>query len=672
MNKETVKKLTLILFVTLVSFLILPPLSASAGLVPCGLSEDNPDTDWDETTECDLCGFLWMIKNVMDLILKLGGVICFLIVVSGGILLLVAGGSENFIAIGKKILTSAIIGLVIILSSWLIISAIFGATGYNYADNWYEFECEGPAPPTPTYLTCKNGACVEKDGDKDDECKTNEDCRHRECKGMVCETINQPGTNTCDKDKDCYHLACDENFDCVKTEGKGTDECSPESSKCPNHLECARYGKCILVAEEGPNKDGCTSQGQTCSAWHLDCNPVSLICEKVLGGGKDRCEVIDTRCRIYYLECREGFCTKIWDIAGDDECEKEGEPCEAKPACDDGEDNDRDKRIDFPDDPGCTSKDDNSEKDYNGPQCDNGKDDDGDNKIDYKADGTGDPECTSPDDNDEANGVEPCTKDSDCELGYICKPLGGGQKGCVPGCREDPDCPTGQICENGSCVKKCRDCQAGQKPVCYKRHDRCPGGTCTEFKCCSGCVCECRGWDCVWMKDYCYPSEEVVDPFEGYTLQVTEKQKDHASQDLMDLLACMKDKLPEEAREISSISDDGILSDPVRCDYLKCSGNICGGCCKVRDEATGKCIEGCAHGCNSCHYGGRSCNTQERFSYAVDFAKEEYCDEIKKAALECNAGAFVNYEGGQAAHVHVSVGKVSGCGCDTGTGKGCP
>jgi large repetitive protein len=63
----------------------------------------------------------------------------------------------------------------------------------------------------------------------------------------------------------------------------------------------------------------------------------------------------------------------------------------SKPECSDGVDDDGDGKADYPDDPGCSSPDDNDETDDcptgpNCPQCANGKDDDGDGKIDYPAD----------------------------------------------------------------------------------------------------------------------------------------------------------------------------------------------------------------------------------------------------------------------------------------------
>jgi hypothetical protein len=59
-------------------------------------------------------------------------------------------------------------------------------------------------------------------------------------------------------------------------------------------------------------------------------------------------------------------------------------------ACDNGIDDDHDGYTDYPDDPGCTSPDDPSEKSVD-IACDDGIDNDGDGKIDML-----DPGCASP------------------------------------------------------------------------------------------------------------------------------------------------------------------------------------------------------------------------------------------------------------------------------------
>jgi hypothetical protein len=94
------------------------------------------------------------------------------------------------------------------------------------------------------------------------------------------------------------------------------------------------------------------------------------------------------------------------------------------PECQDGIDNDGDGKVDFPNDPQCKSRDDDSEA----PECSNAKDDDGDGKIDR-----GDPGCYSngrltgrydPNDDTEAD-LLPRTGGDGVLLGFTLLALGG-------------------------------------------------------------------------------------------------------------------------------------------------------------------------------------------------------------------------------------------------------
>lgn len=78
-------------------------------------------------------------------------------------------------------------------------------------------------------------------------------------------------------------------------------------------------------------------------------------------------------------------------------------------ACRDTVDNDNDGYTDWPDDPGCANKNDNSELNPN-IECDDGADNDGDEAIDSDDNG-----CTGPTDDDETD-----CGDSVCEGGEVC------------------------------------------------------------------------------------------------------------------------------------------------------------------------------------------------------------------------------------------------------------
>jgi hypothetical protein len=107
------------------------------------------------------------------------------------------------------------------------------------------------------------------------------------------------------------------------------------------------------------------------------------------------------------------------------------------PPCHDGRDNDGDGKIDYPEDPGCSSPDDTDETDDcpNGPTCpacSNGLDDDGDGFIDYP----NDPSCTAA-----SGGSESCNGEEDPVLSIV----GPTTNGTLIGAHDDhtPTCAGG-------------------------------------------------------------------------------------------------------------------------------------------------------------------------------------------------------------------------------------
>ena len=96
-----------------------------------------------------------------------------------------------------------------------------------------------------------------------------------------------------------------------------------------------------------------------------------------------------------------------------------GEPCRSSPPpppgddlpqCSDELDNDGDGKIDFPNDPGCDSPQDDNETDGSEePECSDGKDNDGDGRIDYPID----PGCEDREDDDETDEAPECRDNRD-------------------------------------------------------------------------------------------------------------------------------------------------------------------------------------------------------------------------------------------------------------------
>ncbi len=97
-------------------------------------------------------------------------------------------------------------------------------------------------------------------------------------------------------------------------------------------------------------------------------------------------------------------------------------------ACADGIDNDGDGTIDFPEDLGCISEDDDTEDSLTMPQCSDGRDNDGDGKKDYPAD----PGCYAPQQDDELD---------DCPTGPHCPQCADGRDNDGNGATDYPDDP---------------------------------------------------------------------------------------------------------------------------------------------------------------------------------------------------------------------------------------
>ena len=88
---------------------------------------------------------LVVATNIINLLTQVALSLAVLMMVWGGIQLAIAGGSEEKVAEGKKTLTQAVIGLAIVLASWLIINELLkllaGTTGNTNFLPWNQITC---------------------------------------------------------------------------------------------------------------------------------------------------------------------------------------------------------------------------------------------------------------------------------------------------------------------------------------------------------------------------------------------------------------------------------------------------------------------------------------------------------------------------------------------------
>ena len=105
---------------TLVFALLLVANIAAAALVP------DACRGADTVKDCTLGTLKDLIANVINFLLGFSGIICLLFMVWGGVQMLLSGGNPDAIKKGKGTISNALLGLAIVLGSYLIINIVVG------------------------------------------------------------------------------------------------------------------------------------------------------------------------------------------------------------------------------------------------------------------------------------------------------------------------------------------------------------------------------------------------------------------------------------------------------------------------------------------------------------------------------------------------------------------
>lgn len=164
-----------ILIVLLVLFIV--PQTVSAALVPCGRNEDDPSTpNVKEDERCTLCHIFIMLQIIINGISIAILAWAAIFIVIGGITIMVAGGSPDKASQGKRMITYAIVGVVIAFGSWLIINITMNVLvdSDKMPWPWNKIEC---APSSPiTHKECDGTVCKDVEGEGKDLCISDDDC----------------------------------------------------------------------------------------------------------------------------------------------------------------------------------------------------------------------------------------------------------------------------------------------------------------------------------------------------------------------------------------------------------------------------------------------------------------------------------------------------------------
>jgi len=118
------KKINIILLsVILSSFVLAAPVSAADdnGFLP----ECQDITQNEADRECTVDDFLVLAVNLINFMLGIAGSLALLFFILGGFIWLFSQGSSDKIEKGRQYITNAIIGLFIVLASWMIVNFIY-------------------------------------------------------------------------------------------------------------------------------------------------------------------------------------------------------------------------------------------------------------------------------------------------------------------------------------------------------------------------------------------------------------------------------------------------------------------------------------------------------------------------------------------------------------------
>jgi hypothetical protein len=137
--------LTALIFIGLITVAFLFSSTASAqetgyGLIPCGNSGQS---------RCTLCDLIKLAKNIIDFGLKALVIVALVGIAIGGVMYILAAGSETAITRAKGFLWSSIGGFAIVLSAWLIVSVVLFLISAKtdlgiHKENWYTFNVDCP------------------------------------------------------------------------------------------------------------------------------------------------------------------------------------------------------------------------------------------------------------------------------------------------------------------------------------------------------------------------------------------------------------------------------------------------------------------------------------------------------------------------------------------------
>lgn len=128
------KKIFILFFASLaILFLLSSTVFAQQPLVPCGNGSPTKDdgTPNPAYKACTIADFFELIARVYGFMVRyIATSLAALMIIIGAVMMMVSAGNQGLYSSGKKMITYAIVGLVLVFGSWLIIDTLLKMIGY--------------------------------------------------------------------------------------------------------------------------------------------------------------------------------------------------------------------------------------------------------------------------------------------------------------------------------------------------------------------------------------------------------------------------------------------------------------------------------------------------------------------------------------------------------------
>jgi hypothetical protein len=109
----------------------------ATGIVPCGVSKDSNGMP---TCPCNISFFFVMLARIYDFLVKyIATTLATIMIIVGAVFMMISAGNPSLAGTGRKMVYSAIIGMILVFGSWLIVNALLELIGYTPPSgvNWY-------------------------------------------------------------------------------------------------------------------------------------------------------------------------------------------------------------------------------------------------------------------------------------------------------------------------------------------------------------------------------------------------------------------------------------------------------------------------------------------------------------------------------------------------------